>query len=71
MVMNKEGVSRRQFMAGTGVVIGSAMTCNRIAAASDANKASFSYCLNTSTIRGQNLSLEKELEITARAGYNA
>ena len=29
----------------------------------------FGYCLNTSTIRGQNLSLVEELEIAARAGY--
>lgn len=29
----------------------------------------FRYCLNTSTIRGQNLSLVEELEITAKAGY--
>ncbi|MHC4166379.1 MAG: sugar phosphate isomerase/epimerase family protein [Planctomycetota bacterium] len=29
----------------------------------------FTYCLNTSTIRGQNLSLDKEIEIAARAGY--
>jgi sugar phosphate isomerase/epimerase len=30
----------------------------------------FSYCFNTSTIRGQKLSLDKEIEITAKAGYN-
>ncbi len=29
------------------------------------------YCLNTSTIRGQNVGLEREVEITAKAGYNA
>ncbi len=29
----------------------------------------FGYCLNTSTIRGQQLSLVEEIEITARAGY--
>lgn len=29
----------------------------------------FRYCLNTSTIRGQNLSLVEELEIAAKAGY--
>jgi 2-keto-myo-inositol isomerase len=71
MVMKKERLSRRRFMAGAGVVIGSAMTGSQIAAASDISKASFSYCLNTGTIRGQNLSLEKEIEITAQAGYDA
>jgi sugar phosphate isomerase/epimerase len=31
----------------------------------------FGYCLNTSTIRGQRLSLEEEIEIAAKAGYQA
>lgn len=29
----------------------------------------FTYCLNTSTIQGQHLTLVEEIEITARAGY--
>ena len=32
--------------------------------------SSFSYCLNTSTIRGQNLGLVGEMEICALAGYD-
>jgi len=31
----------------------------------------FRYCLNTSTIRGQKLGLEKEIDIAAEAGYDA
>jgi 2-keto-myo-inositol isomerase len=31
----------------------------------------FGYCLNTSTIRGQKLPLVEEIEIAAKAGYNA
>lgn len=31
----------------------------------------FRYCLNTSTIRGQQLSLVEEIDIAARAGYQA
>lgn len=31
----------------------------------------FRYCLNTSTIQGQKLSLVEEIEIAARAGYDA
>ena len=31
----------------------------------------FIYCLNTATIRGQKLGLVQEIEITAKAGYNA
>ena len=33
------------------------------------NPEPFSYCLNTATIRGQKLGLVKEIEITAKAGY--
>ena len=31
----------------------------------------FTYCLNTSTIRGQNLSITDEIDIASRAGYQA
>ncbi|MCJ8331447.1 MAG: sugar phosphate isomerase/epimerase [Lentisphaeria bacterium] len=31
----------------------------------------FRYCLNTSTIKGQGLNLQDEIEITAKAGYDA
>jgi len=31
----------------------------------------FRYCLNTSSIRGQELSLVEEVELTAKAGYQA
>ncbi|MCA9064377.1 MAG: sugar phosphate isomerase/epimerase [Planctomycetaceae bacterium] len=31
---------------------------------------SFRYCLNTSTIRGQNLGIEAEIQIAAQAGYD-
>jgi sugar phosphate isomerase/epimerase len=33
--------------------------------------ATFKYCLNTSTIRGQKLSLVEEIDIAAKAGYQA
>src|SRR5690349_509907 len=35
------------------------------------NVAEFHYCFNTSTIRGQKLSLPEEIDIAAHAGYNA
>ncbi len=34
-------------------------------------KTDFRYCLNTSTIRGQQQGLEKDIETAARAGYGA
>jgi len=76
--MKKSSVSRRQFIAGAGAAFGAYMTGRSKAVASSNNsetgsgpKIPFRYCLNTSTIRGQNLSLQKEIEITAQAGYNA
>ena len=76
--MTKKSLSRRRFIAGAGIAIGAVMTNrSRAIAAGDNSKADpastapFRYCFNTSTIRGQKLSLEKEIEITSQAGYNA
>ena len=74
--MKENSLSRRRFIAGVGVGAAVAATQTTIAS-ENANKDGsgstmpFRYCFNTSTIRGQNLSLEKEIEITAQAGYNA
>lgn len=35
------------------------------------SSSGFRYCLNTSTIRGQELGIEKEVDVTAAAGYDA
>lgn len=76
--MKENSVSRRGFIAGAGAAFGAFMTGrSKVVASSNNSKANsgskipFRYCLNTSTIRGQNLSLQKEMEITAQAGYNA
>ncbi|MBK7372932.1 MAG: sugar phosphate isomerase/epimerase [Saprospiraceae bacterium] len=34
-------------------------------------KKKFSYCFNSSTIRGQKIGIEKEVELVAKAGYDA
>jgi 2-keto-myo-inositol isomerase len=71
--MNKSRLSRRRLLAGTGTAIAAVTAANITSktanAASVANP--FKYCLNTSTIRGQNLTLDKEIEVTAKAGYSA
>ena len=71
--MKSKHVSRRIFIAGAGAAFGAAVATGRPNPASAAEKsgpkAPFTYCLNTSTIRGQNLSLDKEIEIAAEAGY--
>jgi sugar phosphate isomerase/epimerase len=77
MIMKDNNLSRRRFITGAGAAIGAAVTTDGTGVASEnASKAGsertvpFSYCFNTSTIRGQKLSLDKEIEITAKAGYN-
>ena len=71
--MKSNHVSRRGFMAGAGAAFGAAVTTGRpglaSAAAKSGRKVPFSYCFNTSTIRGQKLSLDKEIDIAAEAGY--
>lgn len=53
-------------LAGGGLLASAAS-----AARLDTARAPFKYMLNTSTIRGQNLKLEEEVAIAARAGYDA
>ena len=71
--MKSNHVSRRRFIAGAGAAFGAAVTTGRpglaSAAAKSGRKVPFSYCFNTSTIRGQKLSLDKEIDIAAEAGY--
>ncbi|MCK4294652.1 MAG: TIM barrel protein, partial [Planctomycetes bacterium] len=74
--MTRNCLSRRQLLTTAGVTVGAAATTRT--AATEGIKhdrtrrtVSFRYCLNTSTIRGQNLSFDKEIEITAEAGYGA
>lgn len=63
--------SRRQIIKLSGTAIASSflapIACAR---ASDITDAQFSYCLNTSTISGQNPGLKSYIEIASRAGYN-
>lgn len=71
--MTKHYLSRRQLLA-TGAAVAAvtttAVTDKTAKAGADA-AVPFKYCFNTSTIRGQKLSLDKEIEITAKAGYHA
>ncbi len=77
MIMKGNSFSRRRFIAGVGAALSTAITTGHVTATHGANKISsdhtapFSYCFNTSTIRGQKLSLDKEIEITAKAGYHS
>ena len=74
--MKQDCLSRRRFLASSGVTFGVALAaarphrvrrCSRPGGTSSAGP--FKYCLNGSTIRGQKLGLAKEIEIAAQAGY--
>ncbi|MCX5639072.1 MAG: sugar phosphate isomerase/epimerase [Planctomycetota bacterium] len=70
--MSANCLSRRQLLAVAGAAVGSALAAgNTAGAAWSGGKAPFRYCFNTSTIRGQKLPLDREVEIAAEAGYGA
>ena len=72
--MKTDSFSRRRFMTAYSAALGTSLLTGRgaaVAAGARRRSSSFRYCLNTSTIRGQKLGLAKEIETTARAGYDA
>lgn len=69
------GLSRRELLATAGAACGGVLV-QRVSAAAAAEQPSpankpFRFCLNTSTIRGQELGIVREVEVAARAGYDA
>ncbi len=70
-----EPTSRRKFITTVAGATFGAGVLNTTGCANPESKtmssAKFKYCLNTSTIRGQNLGLIKEIEVAAQAGYEA
>jgi len=76
--MKHDCLSRRHFISVSGAALGAVLLKGRKAGATaNSQPASregtgpFRYCLNTSTIRGQKLGLEKEIDVAAQAGYSA
>ena len=72
--MTKCHLSRRRLLTGTGAAVAAvtaAAVTDKTAKAGASAAVPFKYCLNTSTIRGQKLTLDKEIEIAAKAGYDA
>lgn len=63
-------LDRRQFLAGAGAAAATVVANRQATAETKASTPPFRYCLNTSTIRGQNLGIVKEIEIAAKAGYD-
>jgi 2-keto-myo-inositol isomerase len=73
-------LTRRDMLAGmAGTSLAASAAASAVAAQTGTPPAAeparprdpFTYCLNTSTIRGQNLSISDEVDIAARAGYQA
>jgi sugar phosphate isomerase/epimerase len=73
--MHNRHLTRRDALGRTGLLLGAALASPQLRAASSPTTskptAPFRYCFNTATIRGQKLGIVKEIEITAKAGYDA
>lgn len=74
--MRAEWCSRRRFMTAAGIAGASLVGRGSDQAVAKSKARSkrtrpFRYCLNTSTIRGQKLGIEREIDVTAEAGYTA
>lgn len=67
---------RRMFLAGSGLALGTlagglALPVEAREAASALSPKRFKFCLNMSTIRGQELDAADEIEVAGRTGYDA
>src|SRR5690554_5264076 len=64
-------LSRRELLTMASAGAAAATLSGVTVASQTADKPSFKYCLNTSTIRGQNLTVPQQIDVTAKAGYDA
>jgi sugar phosphate isomerase/epimerase len=76
LLMMNDLISRRSLLAVSAAGLGTALLARHGASAAASTQSSvgtqpFKYSLNTSTIRGQKLGLEKEIDVAAKAGYQA
>jgi sugar phosphate isomerase/epimerase len=72
MIAMQTELSRRQWLGGAAAGAVAGLTAGAASAVQDAPAQDhFVYCLNTSTIRGQNLSITEEVNIASRAGFQA
>ena len=76
--MSSHTISRRHWLSSTalsatavGLSIGATTPSHSAEKAASEGRGTVKYCLNTSTIRGQKVGLEREVEIAGKAGYNA
>jgi sugar phosphate isomerase/epimerase len=66
-------LSRREWLAGTSVAVGAGLAAlpSTASGAEPAGKEPFVFCFNTATIMGQKLPLPEQVDVTAKAGYQA
>lgn len=71
-----DGVTRRDWLAATTVGLGGAVAASALQASLEQGDATvakssgpFRVCFNTSTIRGQKLTVDKQIAIAIQAGY--
>ena len=67
-------MDRRHMLTTLGMTMGAASVASTQASLEQPQSSEgrvFRYCLNTSTIRGQKLGIEQEIEIAGKAGYDA
>ena len=76
--MNDNRLARRGALARTGLILGAALASEPFGATtllaespSRKQRRPFLYCLNMATIRGQKLGIVKEIQVAAKAGYDA
>ena len=76
--MNTIKLSRREALTRTGLLVGAGALGGRLPVSlasaetpSQTSAAPFRYSLNMATIRGQKLGIVKEVEVAAKAGYDA
>jgi 2-keto-myo-inositol isomerase len=63
-------LTRRNVLKNLGLAAAGSLLAPRSASAVYKKKHEISFCLNVSTIRGQNIGFLKEFEIASRAGYS-
>ena len=67
---NTTSTRRNFFKTAAGTAAATGLLANTNVSHAAKGKDPFTYCLNTSTIRGQNLGIEGEVDTAGKAGYD-
>src|SRR5205809_4343783 len=75
--MKPRRLSRRDALGKTGLLVAAVASAENFGVAASVKptlpkpRRPFRYCLNTATIRGQKIGIVKEIQVAAKAGYDA